>query len=134
MSLEQLMKLKVIAEALSDMSHGDECTDPSHNHKKNLSIEQQKEALADYLKQAPTYVNPFSVGDAVIRNPVEKKYKWPNEKRPGVVVETFPGKDTWTYSKGHDKVVFEDTMVAIVDEDDGEIMFYRVDSHYLIKA
>jgi len=116
------------------MSDGDECADPSHNHKKNFSVEQQKQILADYLKESPTYVNPFSVGDAVIRETVKKKYKWPNEKRPGVVVETFTGKDAWTYTKGHDKVVFEDTMVAIVDEGDGEVMFYRVNSRFLVKA
>ena len=134
MNLDQMLKQALVKGLVERVLVDDECTDPSHNHKKNLSIEQQKQILADYLKQAPTYVNPFSVGDAVIREPVEKKYKWPNEKRPGVVVETLTGKDAWTYTKGHDKVIFEDTMVAIVDEDDGEIMFYKVDSHYLIKA
>ena len=134
MNLDQIVKMAVLKRAAEDVLGDDECTDPSHIHKKNLSIERQKEILADYLKESPTYVNPFSVGDAVIRNPVEKKYKWPDEKRPGVVVETLTGKDAWTYAKGHDKVAFEDTMIAVVDKNDGEVMFYRVDSHYLIKA
>jgi len=134
MNLDQMLKMAALKQVAEDLLGDDECTNPSHNHKKNFSVEQQKQILADYLKESPTYVNPFSVGDAVIREPVEKKYKWPNEKRPGVVVETFTGKDAWTYTKGHDKVVFEDTMVAIVDEGDGEVMFYKVNSRFLVKA
>jgi hypothetical protein len=136
MNTDQMIKKAVLHHiAVEVFCEDGECTHPSHNHGLNkLPLTEQKELLDKWLEQSKAYVNPFEIGESVLSNPDKKKYKWPNKNIPGIVIEKYTGINVWTGTKNTDKLAFEDTLIAIVDEDDGEVMFYKVDSHFLVKA